>query len=451
MPADYDQLFQPPEGNDPPEAAVPQRNGHAAGHEADPHQQASSGAATPRPAKSKAPPPMPIGTPVRPAPEPAPPADPAPTRPSPPQQTRHSRHARGRADIEPARQRPDPEGPNARTTPLGRARRRQSDVTERIDDPDRISRRANRALKDIDPGEKKSSTKMVPRRGWRRWLYALTRINAGLSPDERHELELRSRVRRSPRGSYQIAVLGLKGGAGKTVVTVTLGSVLAQVRGDRILAVDANAGSGDLGERVGRQSSASIADLLANHRLAHYNDVRALTSINDVNLEVLAAPDYSEARRALNDQDWRAAVDTLSRFYNLVLADCGSNFFASATTGVLSTVSGAVIVASASVDGARQAAITIDWLRHNGFQTLLDRSCIVVNQVVPGEPDTAVAALVDRFAPHVKPGRVVVLPWDKHIAAGSDIEFEQLGRTYRRRVLELAAALSDDFERVAVR
>ena len=43
---------------------------------------------------------------------------------------------------------------------------------------------------------------------------------------------------------------------------------------------------------------------------------------------------------------------------------------------------------------------------------------------------------------------LVVLPWDKHIAAGSDIQFDLLGKTYQRRITELAAALSDDFDRL---
>jgi MinD-like ATPase involved in chromosome partitioning or flagellar assembly len=275
----------------------------------------------------------------------------------------------------------------------------------------------------------------------------LTRINVGLSRDEKYELDLRSRIRRSPRGSYQIGVLGLKGGVGKTTVTVALGSVLAQVRRDRILAFDADAGSGNLADRAGRQSAATIADLLADKDLSHYNDVRAHTSANAVNLEVLSAADYSMARRAFSASDWQYASDAVSRFYNIVLADCGPALFDPVTRGVLSTVSAAVIVSSASIDGARQAAITIDWLRNNGHQDLLSRACVVINHVVPGEPNIAVDDLARQFEKHVQPGRVIVLPWDEHVAAGTEIQLDQLGVTYKRRITELAAALSDDFDR----
>ena len=76
------------------------------------------------------------------------------------------------------------------------------------------------------------------------------------------------------------------------------------------------------------------------------------------------------------------------------------------------------------------------------------RSCVVINNVVPGKPNIDVTDLVQQFERHVPPGRVVVLPLDKHIAAGTEIQLALLGSVFRRRVTELAAALSDDFDRL---
>jgi MinD-like ATPase involved in chromosome partitioning or flagellar assembly len=170
--------------------------------------------------------------------------------------------------------------------------------------------------------------------------------------------------------------------------------------------------------------------------------------MNASKLEVLSSAEYSVARRDFNEEDWAAAVKIVSQYYNLVLADCGAGLFHQASRAVLSTVSGLVIVASASIDGARQAAVTMDWLRQNGYQDLLGRACVVINHVTPGKTNIDVDDLVQQFERHVPAGRVVVLPWDKHIAAGSDIQFDLLGKTYQRRITELAAALSDDFDRL---
>ncbi|WP_178132193.1 AAA family ATPase, partial [Mycobacterium gordonae] len=295
------------------------------------------------------------------------------------------------------------------------------------------------------------ATKQVPQRGWRGALYKFTRINAGLSRDEKYEQDLRARVSRKARGSYQIGMLGLKGGVGKTTTTVTLGTMLAQVRGDRILVLDADPGCGNLAERAGRTSPSSIADLVADENLSHYNDVRAHTSVNAHNLEILPTAEYTTARRGLSGEDLRFAVDTVSKFYNLVLADCGPGLFDPVTRGVLETASAIVIVTNVSLDSARQAESALEWLRNNGYQDLLSRVVVVINHVAVGETNVAEKQLVRQFQQLVQPNRVVLLPWDKHIAEGTEIQLDRLGPVYRRRVLELAAALSDDFERAGRR
>ncbi|WP_122526289.1 MinD/ParA family ATP-binding protein, partial [Mycobacterium attenuatum] len=311
--------------------------------------------------------------------------------------------------------------------------------------------RPSHELAAVDGRRSGKPAKPVPTRGWRRWVHAVTRINVGLSPDEKYELELRDRVSRRPRGSYQIAVLGLKGGAGKTTTTVTLGTTLAQVRGDRILVLDADPGCGNLAERAGRSSPSSIADLVTDPELSHYNDIRAHTSVNAANLEILPAQEYTTGRRGLSGEDMRAAVDKVSKFYNLVVADCGAGLFDPVTRSVLETSSAIVVVTNVSIDSARQAAIALEWLRHNGYQDLLDRACVVVDHVSVGETNVAEKHVVRQFEQQLQPGRVVVLPWDKHIATGGEIHLDQLGPGYQRRILELAAALSDDFERAGRR
>ncbi len=306
----------------------------------------------------------------------------------------------------------------------------------------------NRAIDALSHVDVKTSVKMPSQRGWRHILYMLTRINLGLSPDEIYEMDLHTRIRRNARDSYQIGVFGLKGGVGKTAVTVALGSTLSKVRGDRILAIDADPDAGNLADRCGRESAASIADLLSDRNLSRYNDIRAYTSMNRANLEILSSDEYSVARRPFGPEEWEAVTNIVSRYYNLVLADCGAGLFHPAARAVLGTISGLVIVASASIDGARQAAVTMDWLRQNGYQHLLGRTCVVINHTVPGKPNIDVDDLVQQFQRHVSPGRVVVLPYDKHIAAATAIDFDLLGSVYQRRMTELAAALSDDFERL---
>jgi MinD-like ATPase involved in chromosome partitioning or flagellar assembly len=480
MSANYDHLLRPPDGREIPAATAESGFDANSGFDiSSPAAAPTMPASRPRP-NGHAPPPMPVDwndqtPPVRPKPAPVghgpPPAAPL----------QHSRHARqgprdpaeaprGRTATSPhshrANSKQDGNGVRGRTPPRPRTDAPAPARSGGSVHPPQLPPTGNGAAQ---PGSasapvtdqraqgaashigvkpaKKSATKVISRRGWRRWIHRLTRINVGLSRDEKYELDLCHRIRRNARGSYQIAILGLKGGAGKTTVTVALGSALAQVRRDRVLAFDADASCGNLADRAGHQSGATIADLLADKDLTHYNDIRAHTSANAVNLEVLRAEDYTTARRAFSEADWHYAADAVSRFYNLVLADCGASLFDPVTRGVLSTASAVVIVTSASIDGARQAAVAIDWLRNNGHQDLLNRACVVINNVSPAETNIAVAELVRQFGQYVQPGRVIVLPWDKHIAAGTEIQLSHLDRMYKRKILELAAALSNDFDR----
>src|SRR2546430_12920793 len=63
-------------------------------------------------------------------------------------------------------------------------------------------------------------------------------------------------------GHHRVAVLSLKGGVGKTTTAVGLGATLATLRGDRVIAVDANPDRGTLSDKVRLETAATIRDLL---------------------------------------------------------------------------------------------------------------------------------------------------------------------------------------------
>ena len=92
-----------------------------------------------------------------------------------------------------------------------------------------------------------------------------------------------------------------------------------------------------------------MADLLANKYIARYHDIRAYTNMNEDKLEVLAAADYTAANREFSAEDWIGVTNTVSRYYNLVLADNGAGLLNPAARGVLSTASGIVMALSEGV------------------------------------------------------------------------------------------------------
>ena len=83
-----------------------------------------------------------------------------------------------------------------------------------------------------------------------------------------------------------VVITSGKGGVGKTTTTLGLGSALAMVRADRVIAVDANPDRGTLAERVADTSTTStVRHLLRDPHIRRYADVRRHTPLATSRLE----------------------------------------------------------------------------------------------------------------------------------------------------------------------
>lgn len=287
-----------------------------------------------------------------------------------------------------------------------------------------------------------------PTSGWRRWVYVLTGglVNPGESPAELHRRDLVARANRPLISSHKIAMLSLKGGVGKTTVTATLGATFASHRGDRVVAVDANPDRGTLSQKIPLETTATVRHLLRDaDRVRRYSDVRAYTSQGVSRLEVLASEQDPAVSEAFSEDDYRRAVDLLEHFYNLVLTDCGTGLMHSAMYGVLGMADQIVVVSSGSIDGARSASATLDWLDAHGYGALVRNAVVVINTVY--RRGTGGGVDLDRVAEHFS-GRcraVVKVPFDPHLEEGAEIDLDRLEEATRTALLELAAAVADGF------
>ena len=75
------------------------------------------------------------------------------------------------------------------------------------------------------------------------------------------------------------------------------------------------------------------------------------------------------------------AIELLERHYNLVCLDTGTGVLESATRGILDAADQIVVVSAPSLDGARAASSTLDWLEQNGYQHLVEGAVAVLNAV----------------------------------------------------------------------
>ncbi|GAA3953213.1 hypothetical protein GCM10022231_09260 [Gordonia caeni] len=268
-------------------------------------------------------------------------------------------------------------------------------------------------------------------------------INPGESTAELEYQELLERVGRPVRGDYRIAVLSLKGGVGKTTTAVGLGSTFASLRGDRVIAVDANPDLGTLGQRIPRQTESTVRDLLADPAIHRYSDVRAHTSQAPSRLEVLASERDPAAAEAFSEDEYRGVMAILQRYYNIILTDCGTGLSHSAMRGVLDLADALILVSSPALDGARSAGATLDWLAGHGFGHLIARSVVVLSSARPGSSSIDTDQLAQHFLTRCRAVQPIV--FDDHLAEGADIDLELLNRRTRRGFVELAAIIADDF------
>ncbi len=294
--------------------------------------------------------------------------------------------------------------------------------------------------------------KPIPQSGWRKFVYLLSgkTINLGESPADRHRRELIARINQPLQGCYKIAMLSLKGGVGKTTTTATLGATFASLRGDRVIAVDANPDRGTLSQKIPLETTATVRHLLRDAaRIRKYSDIRTYTSQGPSRLEVLASEQDPAVSEAFSEDDYRRTVTLLEHFYNVVLTDCGTGLMHSAMKGVLDIADSLVIISSSSIDGARSASATLDWLDAHGYGDLVARSVTVINSVRPSAKKVDIDKLTAHFASRCR--AVAKIPFDPHLEEGAEVELDQLASRTRLALLELAAIVADDFPHAAGR
>lgn len=298
----------------------------------------------------------------------------------------------------------------------------------------------------FDPGDLLRPRTPAPTSGIRRVIYRVSggHLNLGSSTREQARQRLIDRAKTpAVTGRRRIAMISLKGGVGKTTTTVMLGHTLATVRGDNVIAVDANPDAGNLASRIHRQTDRSARDLLnASSTLHRYADVRSFTSQAESRLEVLAGESDPALSEAFSASDYEAVLAALERFYSIVLTDCGTGILHDAMRAVLWYVDQLIVVTSPAIDSAHALGQLLDWLDQHGYHHLVESGIVVVNGVRKRSQ-----IRVDQFAATfgTRCRGVVTIPYDASLAPGGESSLQAMAPGTQQAYLELAAAVGDDF------
>lgn len=286
----------------------------------------------------------------------------------------------------------------------------------------------------------------VPTMGWQRAVHRLTAgtVTPRPSPAEKQREELERRLRTPIEGSRRVVVMSRKGGVGKTTMTLALGSVFATLRGDRVVAVDANPDAGNLAHRVAPPNKRTVTDVLADmDRISSYSQLRSyLSQAAQSRLEVLASDDDPRIGMALDREDYHRLIGLLDHYYNLILLDTGTGILDSANQGLLAETDELVLVLRAGVDGGRAAALTLDWLDQHDYGDLVRRAVVVINAVRSGV-GAPLEPMTEHFAQRCS--RVVTVPWDPALETGGQTALSALHRETQDGLVAMAAAVADNF------
>lgn len=289
--------------------------------------------------------------------------------------------------------------------------------------------------------EKSGKRADVPEGFWQRFLYEISfhLINVGDSRAARERKALDRRIAQPfEQGTRFVPVLTRKGGVGKTTVTTLLGMALAEVRDDRVIAIDANPDRGTLAERVPKSTGATVRDVVnLASGIAGFTDFAELVSKDLTRLHVLASDTDPLLSEAFDEDDYNVVADQAARFYSIVLTDCGTGVVHSVMKPTLERADGLVIVSGGSIDEARLASETLTWLEANGYGDLVRRSIVALNTATQGTNVVKLDEIEQHFLSRVRD--VVRIPYDPDLAAGSIVNWAKLDPYTREAARELAA------------
>lgn len=244
-----------------------------------------------------------------------------------------------------------------------------------------------------------------------------------------------------------IAVVSPKGGVGKTTLTALLGSLLAQDRRDRAVAVDTNPDYGSLGRTLAPDHEVfvdDLLDLLERPGLTTTELDAQLGRARD-GLMVLPAPTDPARMARLDRQAYATVIERLQALAGLLILDCGTGLQEPAAQAAMHAADQIVLVSDAEPSTASLVAEA---------STLLERSGAPITLVVNKLPRKGSRLDIKAFESHVPRARgLVEVPFDPPRAsrvASGEFSWTEPAPGWDRAVRELAVVLTADWERLGL-
>jgi MinD-like ATPase involved in chromosome partitioning or flagellar assembly len=246
--------------------------------------------------------------------------------------------------------------------------------------------------------------------------------------------------------SVTIAVVSPKGGVGKTTITAALGTLLAKIRSDRIVAVDTDPDYGTLGRSLTPDHQIFVDDLLE----VLHQPALTVTMLERClgraphGLLVLPSPIDPDRMRRLDADAYMRIISRLKDLTGVILLDCGAGLHDPATVAAMRAADQVVLVSDAEPPTASLVAEAALRLPAETAFTF------VVNKA----PRSGGRLDMDNLAQDVSSARAVIrietAPEEASLVAEGEFDWEEAQASWQLAFRELAAVLATDWDELGL-
>ena len=256
--------------------------------------------------------------------------------------------------------------------------------------------------------------------GRRRQVVRILSLGLAHAKAGQEELEFRENVRAVREGSWprcaRIVVANPKGGVGKTPTAISLGGMLAKIRGGGVVVWDASDAAGTAGSRAEGRPTRCISEVEAHPE--RYSTPGTISSA------VVTQSSFADVLGSLQDREFTDAsvqrvLWTLDRSYRISVADTGNVPHSSAFRAVMDRADLVVVPTTITKDSVDKATGLLRKMQDSPTGLLQRAVVVVLDNSGPQTPGLAVA--IDEFFHAEGVGAVVHIPFEAAIAAGTAI------------------------------
>lgn len=245
-----------------------------------------------------------------------------------------------------------------------------------------------------------------------------------------------------------IAVLSAAPTAGRTTLVALLGSLLARVRGERVVAVDLGGGQYGLGPMLAPDHRLYSDDLLGllGGLEAHTAQLDAHLGRGPDGLMVLPSPPDPYRARKLDRRAHIRLIEQLRGHPGLLLLDCPPRLQGPTAQAAVTTADQLLLVSGPTPE---DIASTIDATRR------LVRTGVPFTIVIDGVPRRGMQAELKQLASRVPDARGVLSvrshPPAAELLRGASFTWDEATDPWRSELRELAVALTDQWDELELR